>query len=89
MGQFVTDNIFGLVNLAYIIVISPANVTVIPVDEFANSVIVGFDDIYSVEDEPFYEKFLFSNRLLHKQHVLDYIANEKLEEELIQLNDNH
>ncbi|CAF0836911.1 unnamed protein product [Didymodactylos carnosus] len=62
---------------------------VTPVDMLGNSVVVGFDDICSAQDGPFYEKFLLKQRLLHPQHVFDYIANQKLKEELMRFNHNH
>jgi hypothetical protein len=40
-------------------------------------VVIGFNDIYLVEDGPFYENFLVDHHLLHSKHVLDYIANQK------------
>ncbi|CAF4597666.1 unnamed protein product, partial [Didymodactylos carnosus] len=89
LGQLVTANLFGLVHLAYIIDISPVNVMVTPIDMLGNSVVVGFDDIYSAEDGPFYENFLLKQRLLHPQHVFDFIANQKLKEELMRFNHNH
>ncbi|CAF0847294.1 unnamed protein product [Didymodactylos carnosus] len=54
-----------------------------------NSVVVGFDDIYSAEDDPFYENVLLKQRLLHPQHVFDYIANQKLKGELMRFNHSH
>lgn len=82
LGQIVTANIFGLVHLAYIIDINDENLVLMPTDMLGSSVGVGFDDIYSAEDGPFYENLLRSHRLLHSQHVLDYIANQKSQESL-------
>ena len=83
LGQVVTANIFGLVHLAYIIDINDENLVLIPTGMLGSSVVVGFDDIYSAEDGPFYENFLLNHRLLHSQHVLDYIANQKSQQNLI------
>ncbi|CAF1456495.1 unnamed protein product [Rotaria sordida] len=77
LGQLVTANIFGTVHMAYIIGFEQANVVVSPADMSGNSVVIGHEDIYSAEDSPFYEKFLRNHSLLHSQHVLDYIANQK------------
>ncbi len=48
--------------------------------------VVGFDDIYSAEDGPFYENFLLNHHLFHPQHVLDYITNWKCQERLVEFN---
>ncbi|CAF2879329.1 unnamed protein product [Rotaria sp. Silwood2] len=56
---------------------------VAPADMLGNTVMIGLDDIYTAEDSPFYEQFLLNQHLLHSQHVLDYIANEKRKNELI------
>jgi hypothetical protein len=88
LGQLVTANLSGLVHLVYIINITPVNVTVTPVDMHGNSVVIGFDDIYSAEHGPFYEKFLLNNHLFHPQHVLDHIENQKRQDELIRFNHN-
>ncbi|CAF1208994.1 unnamed protein product [Rotaria magnacalcarata] len=83
LGQLVIANIFERVHIAYIIEIHPRNVKVALVDMLLNTVMIGLDDIYTAEDSPFYEQFLLNQHLLHSQHVLDYIANEKLKNELI------
>ena len=83
LGQMVTANIVGLVHLAYIIEINDENLVLIPTDMLGSSVVVGFDDIYSAEDGPFYEKFLLNHGRLHSQHVLDYIANRKSQDKFI------
>ncbi len=53
---------------------------------FGTSVVIGFNDIYLVEDGPFYENFLVDHHLLHSQHVFDYIANQKRKDELMEFN---
>jgi hypothetical protein len=58
------------------------------VDMFGNSVVIGLDDVYSAEDGPFYEFFLLYNRLLHPQHVLDLVENQKHKKESIRFNHN-
>jgi hypothetical protein len=86
LGQLVTANIFGHVHLAYIIDINLLNIMIIRADMLGNSALVGLDDIYTAEDGPFYEKFSLNHRLLHSQHVLDYVANKKRQEELRWIN---
>jgi hypothetical protein len=86
LEQFVTANISGLVNLAYIIDIKLLNIMVIPADMLGNSTVVRFDDIYAAEEGPFYEKFLLNHRFFHSQRVLDYVANQKSQQELMQVN---
>jgi hypothetical protein len=88
LGQLVTANLFRLVHLAYVIDISHVNITVIPVDMFGNCVPVGLDDIYSAEDGPFFENILLNHRFLHSQHVLDYVANQKRQDDLLRFNHN-
>lgn len=83
VGRLVTANIFGHVHLAHIICLNPVNVVVAPVDILGNSMMIGYDDIYSA-DSPILEKYLLSHRLLHSQHVLDYIANQKRKDALIE-----
>ncbi|CAF3770109.1 unnamed protein product [Rotaria sp. Silwood1] len=77
LGQLVTANIFGTVHMAYIIDFELANVVIAPANMSGNSVVIRRDDIYSAEDSPFCETFLLNHYLLHPQHVLDYVANQK------------
>jgi len=83
LGQIVTVNIFGSTHLAYIIDINIVNITVMPVDMLGDSAVVGFDDIYTAENGPFYKQFLLNHHILHSQHVLDYIAYQKSQEQLM------
>ncbi|CAM4944724.1 unnamed protein product [Rotaria socialis] len=55
---------------------------------YDDSVMIELDDIYPAEDSPSYETFLLNHRRLHSQHILDYIANQKRKEELIELHEN-
>ncbi|CAF1162198.1 unnamed protein product [Rotaria magnacalcarata] len=55
---------------------------------YDDSVMIELDDIYPAEDSPFYDTFLLKDRCLHFQHVLDYIANQKRKEELIELHES-
>lgn len=77
LGRMVTVNFLGSARLAYITNISHIDVKVISADNIDDFATIGFDDIYSAENGPFYEGFLVHNRVLHSQHVLDYIANKK------------
>jgi hypothetical protein len=52
-----------------------------PADIFRNSMMIGFDDAYSVEDDPFHENFLLNHPLLHSQHIcliIQQIRNVKM-----------
>lgn len=85
-GQLVTANIFGRAHIAYIVEVHPMNILVTPVDMLGHTVTIGFDDIYTAEDSPFYEHFLHHQHLLHSQHVFDYIENQKFKDKVAESN---
>ncbi len=72
LGQIITANVLGVVHLAYIVNITSSSVIIIPADTLSIPAIVGFDDIYSPEDTPFFDNYLQRERVYHPQHVLDW-----------------
>ncbi|CAF1156566.1 unnamed protein product [Rotaria sordida] len=56
------------------------------VDVLSN--IGGQTGLWIAEDSPFYENFLLNHHHLHLQHVLDYIENQKHQDEFMQFNHN-
>jgi len=89
VGQLVVANISGFVHLAYIIGLTSVAISITPVDNFGDFIMIGYDDIYDATDSPFLENYLVNHHLLHPQQVLDYIANQDRKHELMQFSHNN
>jgi hypothetical protein len=57
LGRLVIVNLYGSVQMPYIIGVARLNITITPADELGAVFVVGLDDIYLAELSPFYEPF--------------------------------
>lgn len=72
LGQFVTANVIGVVNLAYIVDFTLKSVTILIANTFDTLAVVAFEDLYPAENSPFIDVFLRTQRVFRPQHVLDW-----------------
>ena len=77
VGQLVMVNIFGSMRFAYITNVSGIYITISPVERFGYFVVVCCDDIYTAHHTPSYNHFVAWNPVFHRQHVRDYLTNER------------